>query len=216
MGLLDQYAAWKRKRQVSSSGESGAAPAQFVEPSQPAVNDQSAADGSSGDRAITIPGSPELGPIGESEPDGAGHPELNVGGPAPRALQVILPSDQGEERPSGSKFTRTGLPKPTRPVEVLTLNYIPPCGPEPPRVEVTAPGVEEVKGILHRWKPFHREASVADRLNNLYPHIYRVHVVARGMGLHEDYSVNLLTSTSKEDFQQLVDDGIVVQNRNFV
>ena len=111
--------------------------------------------------------------MGESEPDGAGHPELNKDGPAPRALQVILPSDQGEERPSGSKFTRTGLPKPTRPVEVLTLNYIPPRGLEPLRVGVTAPRVEEVKGILRQWEPFHREASAADRLNNLYPHIYR-------------------------------------------
>ena len=41
-------------------------------------------------------------------------------------------------------------------------------------------------------------------------------VVSRGMGLHEDYSVNLPTSTPKEDFQQIVDDGILVRNRNFV
>ena len=129
---------------------------------------------------------------------------------------MILPSDQGEERLSGSKFTRMGLPKPTHPVEVLTLNYIPPRGPEPPRVGVTTPGVEEVKGILRRWEHFHREASAADRLNNLYPHIYRVLIVARGMGIHEDYSVNLPTSTPKEDFQQIVDDGILVRNRNFV
>ena len=61
-GLLDRYAAHKRKRQVSSSGESDAAPIQSAEPSQPATNDQSAADGSSGDWAITIPGSAELGP----------------------------------------------------------------------------------------------------------------------------------------------------------
>ena len=48
-GLLDPYAARKRKWQVSSSGESDAAPVQSVELSQPATNDQSAADGSSGD-----------------------------------------------------------------------------------------------------------------------------------------------------------------------
>ena len=157
-----------------------------------------------------------MGPTGESESIGASQPELNVGDPAPQALQVILPSDQGEERPSKSKFTRSGLPKPTHPVEVLTLNYLPPLGPEPPRVEISAPGVEKVKGILPRWEPFHREASAADRLNNLYPHIYRVPVVAHGMGLHENYSVNLPTSIPKEDFQQIVDDGIQVRNRNFV
>ena len=96
-GLLDCYAARKRKRQVSSSRESDAAPAQSAEPSQSATNDQSAIDGSSGDRVITIPGSPELGPTIEPEPDGASRSESNEGDLAPRALQVILPADQGEE-----------------------------------------------------------------------------------------------------------------------
>ena len=69
-GLLDRYAARKRKRQVSSSGESDAAPV----PSK----DQPAADGSSGDRAITILDSPELGPIIGSEPE---RPESNEDDP---------------------------------------------------------------------------------------------------------------------------------------
>ena len=56
-------------------------------------------------------------------------------------------------------------------------------------MEISAPGVEEVRDILRRWEPFHREASAADHLDNLYPHIYRVPVAARGMGLHEDYLV---------------------------
>ena len=85
-GLLDRYVARKRKRQVSSCGESNAAPIQSAGLSQPVTKDQSATDGSSGDQAITIPGSLELGLMDESEPDGAGHPELNEGGPAPRAL----------------------------------------------------------------------------------------------------------------------------------
>ena len=68
-GLLYRYAARKRKRQVSSSGASDAAPAQSADLSQLATKDQSAADGSLGDRAITIPGSPELGPIVGLGPD---------------------------------------------------------------------------------------------------------------------------------------------------
>ena len=39
MGLLDRYVVQKRKRQVSSSEESGAVPAQFAELSQPASDD---------------------------------------------------------------------------------------------------------------------------------------------------------------------------------
>ena len=83
-------------------------------------------------------------------------------------------------------------------------------------MEVSAPRVEEVKDILRRWEPFHRGESAADRLDNLYPHIYRVPVVARGMGLREDYSMSLPASTSMEDFLQIIDDGIQVWNRNFV
>ena len=114
-GLLDRYAARKKKWQVSSSGESDS--------SQPATKDQSTADCSSRDRAITIPGSPEFGPSIGTEPDRS---ELNEGDPTPRALQIIPPLDQGEDRPSKSKFTRSGFPNPTRPVEILTLNYLPP------------------------------------------------------------------------------------------
>ena len=71
-GLLDRYAARKRKRQVSSSGKSEAVPVQSIELSQSDGDDQPAADGSSGDQAITIPGSPELGLTGGEERNEAG------------------------------------------------------------------------------------------------------------------------------------------------
>ena len=73
-----------------------------------------------------------------------------------------------------------------------------------------------MKEILRRWEPFHHEVSAADRLNSLYPPMYWVPVAARGMGLHEDYTVPLPASTPKEDFMQIIDDGIHVRNRNFV
>ena len=81
---------------------------------------------------------------------------------------------------------------------------------------MSAPRAEEVKDILRRWEPFHCGASVADRLGNLYPHIYRVSVVARGLGLRVDYTMTLFASTPNEDFLQIIDDGIQVRNRNFV
>ena len=215
-GLLDRYVVRKRKRQVSSSGESDVAPIQSTEPSQPTANDQLVANESLRDRAITIPGFPELGPTGGAKPDEADRSESNEGDPAPRALQVIPPSDRGEEQPSKSKYMRSGLPKPNWPDQVITHNYLPPRRPEPLRVEISAPDVKEVKDIMRRWEPFHREASAADRLDNLYPHIYRMSVAARGMGLLEDYSMTLPASTPKEDFLQIIDDGIQVRNRNFV
>ena len=182
-GLLDCYATRKRKRQVISSSESDPTSIHTAGPSLSATNGQPATDGSSGDLAIIIPCSPELEPTGGAELDGADQSESNEGDPAPRALQVIPHLDRGEEQPSKSKYMRSGLPRPNRPDQVITQNYLPPRGPKPLRVEVSAPGVEEVKDILRCWEPFHRGASAADRLDNLYPRIYRVLVVAQGMGL---------------------------------
>ena len=95
--LLDRYAARKRKRQVSSSGESDATPIQSAKLSQSVVDYQHAANESLGDREITILGSPGLEPTGGVEPDEVGQSESNDDDPAPRALQVIPPSDRGDE-----------------------------------------------------------------------------------------------------------------------
>ena len=153
-GLLDCYAARKRKQQVSSSGESDFTPAQSAEPSQPTTNDQSAADGSLGDWAITIPGSPELGPTIGPKPDGAGGSKSNEGNPAPRAPQVILPAYQGEKPQSRSEFMQFGMPRPKRPNQVITNNYLPPRGLELPRVEISALGEEGVKKYCATGSPF--------------------------------------------------------------
>ena len=204
-GLLDSYVARKRKRQVSSSGESDAAPV----PSK----DQPTADGSSGDRAITIPCSPELGPTIGLEPELS---ESNEDDLAPRALQIIPPSDQGEGSQSKPEFMRSGLPKSKRLDQVITHNYIPPRGTEPPRIEISAPWEEEVRKILRCWEPYHRGESAATRLNDLYPTMYRVPFTARGMGLHETYTVPVPVSSHMEDFLQIIDDGIQVRNHNFI
>ena len=95
---------------------------------------------------------------------------------------------------------QSGLPRPKRSDQVITNNYLPPRKQEPSRVEISAPREEKVKKILRRWEPFHHGASVAYRLNSLYPPMYRVSVAARGMGLPEAYTVPVLASTLKEDF----------------
>ena len=200
-GLLDRYATRKRKWQLSSNGESD--PAQTAGPSQPAV------EGGSEMQAIFILGSPEPGPTDQTEPAGVADPVLS-------ALQVIPPSDQDKDRPSRSKYMRSGLPRPPLPERIITNCYAPPRGPEPPRVEVSAPGADEVKYIMRRWEPFHRGEAAADQLNNLYPHMLRMPVVARGMVLGEDYSTSVPAGTRKEDIEWIIDDGIQVRNRNYV
>ena len=111
---------------------------------------------------------------------------------------------------------RSGLLRPTLPERIITNCYVPRRGPEPPRVEVSTPGVDEVKYIMRRWEPFHRGESAVDRLNNLYSHMLRMPVATWGMGLGEDYSVSVPVGTQKEDIKRIIDDGIEVRNRNYV
>ena len=44
----------------------------------------------------------------------------------------------------------------------------------------------------------------------------RMLITAQGMGLGEDYSVNVPAGTKKEDIERIIDDGIQVRNRNYV
>ena len=90
-GLLDRYAARKRKRQVSSSSES--------DPTQAAGSSQLTAKGGSEMQAIVIPGSPEPGAIDQTAPAGVARTESKEDNSVPSALQVIHPSDEG--RPVG-------------------------------------------------------------------------------------------------------------------
>ena len=205
-GLLDRYAARKRKRQLSSSNES--------DPVQAAGSSQPAAEGGSEMQAIAILSSPEPGATDQTEPAGVARTESKEVDPILSALQVIHPFDEG--RFGRLKFMRSRLPRPPLPERIITNSYAPPRGPEPPRVKVLAPGANKVKFIMRRWKPFHRGEAAADQMNNLYPHMLRMLVVARGMGLGEDYSVSVPTGTWKEDIEWIIDDGIQVRNRNYV
>ena len=82
--------------------------------------------------------------------------------------------------------------------------------------EVTTPGPDEIKLILHRLRPFNRGESVADRLDDLYPRMLRMPVTAREARLGEEYFVVVLVGTIKEDIQQVVEDGMQIRNRNYV
>ena len=82
--------------------------------------------------------------------------------------------------------------------------------------EVTAPGPAEIKSILHRWRPFNRGESAADRLDDLYPRMLRLPVRAREERQGEEYSIDVPVGTGKEDIYQIVEDGMQIHNRNFV
>ena len=79
-GLLDRHAPQKRRRQLSSYGESDTASSQVAGPSQPAIG------GGSKEQAITILGSPELGPLDQMEPMGVARIESKEVDPVPSTL----------------------------------------------------------------------------------------------------------------------------------
>ena len=82
--------------------------------------------------------------------------------------------------------------------------------------EATVPGPDDIKSILHRWRPFNRGKFAADRLNDLYPRTLWLPVRAREAGQGEEYLVAVPVGTAKEDIYQIIKDGMQIRNRNFV
>ena len=138
-------------------------------------------------QAIIISSSPESGPTNQMESAGVAWIESKEVDPVTSALQVIPSFDRDEGIPSRSKFMWSGLPRLTFSEWIITNCYVPSWGSELSRVEVSAPGADEVRHILRRWEPFHYGEFAADRLNHLYPHMLWMPVAARGMGLGKDY-----------------------------
>ena len=95
-------------------------------------------------------------------------------------------------------------------------SYLPPRNPAPAMEEVTVVGPEDIKHIIHRWKPFNEGESATDRLDNLYPRTLRMPIATRAGGLGEEYSVDDPVGIIKEDLQQIIEDGMQVRNQNFV
>ena len=99
---------------------------------------------------------------------------------------------------------------------ILTNSYLNARNLAPPKEEVSIPGPEDVKHIVHRWKPFNLGEFTVDRLNSLYSVMLQMSVASRANGMGKDYSVTVPTGTNKEDLQQIIDDGIQICNRNYI
>ena len=82
--------------------------------------------------------------------------------------------------------------------------------------EVAVPGPNDIKSILHHWKPFNRGESATERLDNLYLRTLRLPVKAWEVGQDEEYSVSVPVGTLKEDIYKIVEDGMQIRNWNFV
>ena len=82
--------------------------------------------------------------------------------------------------------------------------------------EVTAPGPDDIKSILHHWRPFNRGESAADRLDDLYPRMLQSLMRAQEARQGEEYSIVVPVGIAKKDIYQIIEDEMQIRNRNFV
>ena len=157
--LLDRYTARKSKRHKSSERE----------PDQVEGSNGPTKDRDSEMQAIVIPGSPEMGLSDQpgSEDVTLGEPREVT--PIPPVLQVIHPPDRAESQLDMPKLARTGRKRLFLPDRILLNSYLPPRGSYPAMEEAAVPGPEDIKHIIHLWKPFNQGESTADRMDDLYP-----------------------------------------------
>ena len=82
--------------------------------------------------------------------------------------------------------------------------------------EVSALKPKGAQEIINRWKPFNRGESPAAHMEQLYPALLWVSVTVPTEGKGEEYVFLVLAYACKEDLKQVIEDGILIRNRNFV
>ena len=117
-------------------------------------------DGGSEIQTIVIPASLEMGSNDQPGSEDIAREEPREETPIPPALQVVHPPERLESRPGDAKLALTGRKKSLLPDRILLNSYLPPCSPAPVMEEVTVLRPDDIKSILHRWKPFNRGESL--------------------------------------------------------
>ena len=137
-------------------------------------------------QAILIPSSPETGSNDQMGPEDIARGEPRESTLIPPALQVVRPPDQLESRPGNAQLALPERKRPLPPDWILLNSYLPLHGLASVMEEVIAPEPDDLKLILHRWKPFNRGESAADRLDDLYPRMLRMPVTVPMGTIKED------------------------------
>ena len=194
MGLLDRYAAIKRIREKEAEWEAEGAK-ESVRPPM---------DGGLEIQTIVILASLEMGSNDQPSSKNIAREKPREESPIPPPLQVVHPSERMETCLGATRLTLTRRKRSLLSDRILINFYLPPCGSNPTMEEVTAPGPDEIKSNLHRWRPFNPGESAADRLDNLYPRMLRLPVRAREARQGEEYSIVVPVGIAKEDIYQII------------
>ena len=82
--------------------------------------------------------------------------------------------------------------------------------------EVSVPGPEGAQEIINHWRPFNRGESPVAHMHQLYPALLRMPVALRAEGRGEEYAVSVPAYACKDELKQVVEDGMLICNHNFV
>ena len=132
------------------------------------------------------------------------------------ALHVIHPPNRAKSQPHMPKHVRTRRKSLLLLDRILLNSYLLPRGPALAMEEVVVPRPEDIKHIIHHWKPFNQGESTVDHLDDLYLRMLRMPIAARAGGLGEEYSFVVPIGIIKEDLQQIIEDEMQVRNWNYV
>ena len=133
----------------------------------------------------------------------------------PAAIQVIHTPERASGQLERPLYTRAELSKPLLPDRQLLNSYHPPRDLAPPMENVLAPGPKGAQEIINRLRLFNKSESSANHLHNLYPALLHMPITVRVEGRGEEFAFSVPASTGKEDLLQMIEDGMLVRNRNF-
>ena len=167
-------------------------------------------------QAIVVSDSPEMGFHGQSASETSLLANLGEVFLTHAKVQENIPSEQIASRPNKATSTRAGRSRPLLPDRLLLNFYIPPQGQAPPIEEVSDLGPEGSQEIINRWNPFNRGESPAAHMHQLYPTLLRMPVAVWTKGKGKEYAVPIPAYACKDKLKQVVEDGMLIRNRNFI
>ena len=82
--------------------------------------------------------------------------------------------------------------------------------------EVSVLGLKGAQEIINRWRSFNRGESPTAHMHQWYPTLLRMPVAMWAEGKGEEYAVSVHAYAYKDELKQVVEDGMLIRNLNFV
>ena len=208
--LVHNFGARKRKRCANFKRTTGDTPEVADEASQQPSSE------SSDVQAIVVSNSLKMGFHGQSASETTLLMDLGEASPTHAEVQEDIPSEQIAGWSDKAKSTQTGCSRLLLPDRLFLNSYIPPRGQAPPMEEVSVPRPESAHEIINRWRPFNWGESLATHIHQLYRALLWMPIAVRAKGRGKKYVVSVPAYACKEELKQVVEDGMLICNLNFV